>query len=103
MDYKKQIADLLVEALYQRSRFSREMLACELEGAAASIETLLAERDAAVEDLRGNCEFCANRGSIPAGYFSSASCKYSQEWGTTGDVCPHWQWRGPQKGGTDHG
>lgn len=41
--YRKQAADLRMEAMHQRNRFGRDMLAKELESAAASIETLAAE------------------------------------------------------------
>lgn len=51
MDYKKFIESLRDEAMFQRSRFSRDVIASELESAATAIETLLAERDAAVNSL----------------------------------------------------
>lgn len=38
--FKKQAADLRLEALHQRNRFGRHLLAGELESAAASIEEL---------------------------------------------------------------
>ena len=38
--YQKQAADLRMEAMHQRDRFGRDMLAKELESAAASIEDL---------------------------------------------------------------
>lgn len=38
--YRKQAADLRMEAMHQRDRFGRDMLAKELESAATSIEDL---------------------------------------------------------------
>jgi len=38
--YKRQAADLRMEAMHQRGRFGRDLLARELEGAAATIEDL---------------------------------------------------------------
>lgn len=43
--YRKQAADLRLEAMHQRDRFGRDMLAKELESAAASIEDLLREME----------------------------------------------------------
>lgn len=45
--YRRQAADLRLEAMHQRNRFGRDLLAKELEGAAATIETL-------VEKLEGS-------------------------------------------------
>lgn len=44
--YKQQAADLRLEAMHQRNRFGRHLLAMELEGAAATIEALVAELEA---------------------------------------------------------
>lgn len=38
--YKRQAADLRLEAMHQRDRFGRNLLATELEEAAATIEAL---------------------------------------------------------------
>lgn len=57
-DYKELIEQLRDESAFQRDRFARFVLADELEGAASAIETLLAERNAAVEHLRGDCDQC---------------------------------------------
>lgn len=80
---------------------------CELcDQAADAIETLLAERDAAVKELRGICWCCVN--GRPMGMIgrlrSCTTCDYMAERGMLGVVgrekdCPHWQWRGPQKEG----
>ena len=43
--YRKQAAALRMEAMPQRDRFGRDMLAKELESAAASIEDLLRETE----------------------------------------------------------
>lgn len=44
--YRKQAADLRMEAMHQRDRFGRDLLAQELESAAATIEELAAEMEA---------------------------------------------------------
>lgn len=74
------------------------------ESAATAIETLLTERDAAVEDLRGMCWCCANGEKYENGLpFSRATtCEYMREFGAVARSggkckCSHWQWRGPQK------
>ena len=45
--YKRQAADLRLEAMHQRDRFGRNLLATELEEAAATIEALAAKLEAA--------------------------------------------------------
>ena len=45
--YKQPAAGLRLEALHQRTRFGRNLLAMELEGAAATIEALTARLEAA--------------------------------------------------------
>lgn len=80
---------------------------CELcDQAADAIETLLKERDAAVEDLRGSCWCCSNgKPWEKAGPLSKMiCCKHMKEWGAvaiSGKACKcqYWQWRGPQEGG----
>ena len=44
--YQRQAADLRLEAMHQRDRFGRDLLARELESAAATIEELAAEMEA---------------------------------------------------------
>lgn len=44
--YLQQAADLRLEAMHQRDRFGRDLLARELESAAATIEELAAEMEA---------------------------------------------------------
>lgn len=51
MDYENLIEQLRDEALFQRTRHNRLVIADELESAATAIETLLAERKAAAEGL----------------------------------------------------
>lgn len=96
MDYKELIAQL------------RDESNCDVldyvDDAADAIETLLAERDAAVDDLRGNCWCCANgKPWEKAGPLSKMTCcEHLKEWGAvaiSGKACKcqHWQWRGPQK------
>lgn len=92
MDYKEFIKTLRDEALFQRSRFGRDLIATELESAATAIETLLAERDAAVEELsrrphHSTCKYGENCDYISA-ITGFPDC-YS---------CDKWEWRGPQKG-----
>lgn len=43
--YQRQAADLRLEAMHQRDRFGRDLLARELESAAATIEELVAETE----------------------------------------------------------
>lgn len=45
--YKRQAADLRLEAMHQRDRFGRNLLATELEEAAATIEALAEKLEAA--------------------------------------------------------
>ena len=110
MDYKELVKDFRAEAEFQRVNFGFSTVAKELDAAASAIETLLAERDAAVEELRGICWCCAN--GKPMGRIgrlrSCTTCDYMAERGMLGVVgrekdCPHWRWRGPQKeGGEQH-
>lgn len=69
-----------------------------------AIETLLAERDAAVEELRGMCWCCANGEKLKKApmWSMATTCKYMRELGALARSggkckCQHWQWRGPQK------
>ena len=104
MDYKAMISARRREAAYLRESRGQHTLATEFEEDATAIETLLSERDAAVEDLRGNCWCCANgKPWEKAGPLSKMTCcEHLKEWGavaTSGKACKcqHWQWRGPQK------
>lgn len=99
MDYKELIKQFRDESTFQRDRFSRFVLADELEAAATAIETLLAEREAAIEDLRLiGCEACKYQ-RLEA--FKSPCCECIE----TGSQSDFWEWRGPtppdreQKGG----
>ena len=81
-----------------------------LQNVTDALEETMAERDAAVEELRGICWCCAN--GKPMGRIgrlrSCTTCDYMAERGMLGVVgrekdCPHWRWRGPQKeGGEQH-
>ena len=79
---------------------------CEVcDQAADAMEILLAERDAAVEDLRGRCWCCVHGEPWePAGPLSKLmGCEHLSELGVLARgggkcKCPHWKWRGPQKG-----
>lgn len=77
MDYKELIKKLR----------EKDGCRCECLRAATAIETLLAERDAAVEELRGECRVCEHRGE----------CLFNDQCGNGSN----WQWRGPQKGAGD--
>ena len=59
--------------------------------AATAIETLLAERDAAVKELHGRCSKCKHFSSGLL-EFPCTDCRFER--GTS----DHWEWRGPQKG-----
>ena len=85
MDYKE---------LINRLRYSR---ACsdDIAEAATAIETLLAERDAAVEDLWGYCRVCTHA-NIGKDGFPCVKCKHIEFYGT--QEIDGWEWRGPQKG-----
>lgn len=67
-----------------------------------AIETLLAERDAAVKDLHGDCRCCANN----TGWHNIGKCITCLH-ETAPITLPefnridNWQWRGPQKEGGD--
>lgn len=73
---------------------------------ADTIENLLAERDAALEELRGICWCCASgKPWEKAGPLSNlTACEHLSECGVLAcggrnSKCQHWQWRGPQKEG----
>lgn len=81
MDYKE-----LIKAL--RGKNALDAIAYSTN-AADAIETLLAERDAALEDMKGICSFCAHK----------KTCQFGNH---LRDICvngSNWQWRGPQKEG----
>lgn len=64
---------------------------CEMcDQAADALETLLAERDAAIDDIQRNCINCAytesnNSNHTPCEFIEF--CSFAE----------HWKWRGPQK------
>lgn len=68
-----------------------------LREAASTIESLLAERDAAVEKMVGDCDECVNA-DTPAQEYPCYFCRFSV-YGKNGDNY-YWKWRGPQKGET---
>lgn len=88
MDYKE-----LIDRLKNiRFLYADNGLKCEsiCKDAATAIETLLAERDAAVEELRGRCSKCKHlRSGILE--FPCADCCFES------GKSDHWEWRGPQK------
>lgn len=97
MDYKE-----LIRRLDDCGEFDGDLL----DDAAEAIETLLAERDAAVEDLHGDCRFCKHRAMRrPFWRCPCSTCKYEDATtfmpeDTATHVNDNWQWRGPQKGAT---
>lgn len=102
MDYKVLIALLRDNGMVKTKD--------DIECAADAIETLLAERDAAVEELRGICWCCANGRPMRtnAGIYSKiTACDHLEDRGIRGCAgrekgCPYWQWRGPQKEQTNN-
>jgi len=78
-----------------------------LEKAATAIETLLAERDAAVEDLRGLCWCCVRGKKYENGlsWSRATTCEHMRELGVVARIggkckCQYWQWRGSKGGGS---
>lgn len=104
MDYKELITEIrmYIVKTYQIG-FRSEIC----PKAADAIETLLEERDAAVEELRGICWCCANGKPMRTNAWPHnkiTTCEHLAERGILGHAgrrkeCPYWQWRGPQKGG----
>lgn len=100
MDYKELIEQL--RNAFREDGYELEQSVCE--SAADAIETLLVERDAAVEDLRGMCWCCSHATPWLDAFGDGrlATCEYIEERGVLARdggkcKCPHWQWRGPQK------
>lgn len=111
MDHKGFVELLREEASFQRSRFHRDLIATEMESAANAIETLLAERDAAVEDLHrlhticmdigGSCPECGDQ----INELLDAACVFCWNGGFGCWVddpkeesrCAAFKWRGPRK------
>lgn len=94
MDYKE-----LIERLkyYGTTYAIGDNLGREINGsddlmltAATAIETLLAERDVAVEEMHGRCIKC-NHFSVGFLDYPCTDCRYE------GGANDHWKWRGPQK------
>ena len=93
---------------FQKDGYELERSVCE--SAADVIETLLAERDAAVEELRGLCWCCAHgkRWENAPLWSNATTCEHMKEQGVLAHSggkckCPHWQWRGPRWSGYDTG
>lgn len=103
MDYE------LTEELRSLSKYVPEQM-CDGEGkdplerAADTIETLLAERDALIEELRGICWCCAHgrEWENGPGLIKMITCERLKEIEFL-TRCPHWQWRGPKKDGAGQG
>lgn len=91
MDYRETIDAM-------RSTDPKEVF-CHSIDAADAIETLLAERDAVVEDLRGLCWYCIHGrpwekadplSKLTGCEVGALSCAGLNR------KCPYWQWRGPR-------
>ena len=88
MDYKE-----LIEKLRNKCGCN-----CECLQAATAIETLLAERDAAVNLLHGACYACINKET----HYYKEPCSLCK-WGGMRHTVPiaklqdSWKWRGPKK------
>ena len=87
MDYKELIE---YKALIEDLRDAADVTGvCEIElrDAATAIETLLAEREAAMEDLRGRCDICKHR----------RVCLFDEQHriGCANSKRGHWEWSGP--------
>lgn len=88
MDYKELIE---YKALIEDLKAAADLTGvCEIElrDAATAIETLLAEREAAVADLTSICQDSGDACHL---------CKHLP-CAPKHDRCIGWQWRGPQKG-----
>lgn len=95
-DYKE-----LIERLKRPNFCGEQRIA-----AATAIETLLAERDAAVEELRGICWFCAHgkKWDKAPERSNMTTCDYMKESGVLACLgrkhdCKHWEWRGLKEKG----
>lgn len=89
--YMLQAADALEEL--QRSEQDNVNLTGELAKVAAELEQAKAERDAAIEDIKGDCEKCIHFHITWNGCTPDFECLLS-------DQCLNrdmWQWRGPQR------
>lgn len=86
MDYKG-----LIEQLRSASRLQGTWLRNRMVEAAAAIETLLAERDAAMADVQKNCNTCCwwHDGGCCAPLELYGGCDFS--------VRQAWKWHGSQK------
>lgn len=97
MDYKE-----LIEQLRFTQESNTSILLCLCADAATAIETLLAKRDAAVEELRGICWCCVNGkkwGKAPS-WSKMTTCEHLKEQGILArgggkSKCLYWKWRGP--------
>lgn len=107
MDYE------LIEGLRSLSKHVPEQMCDEkgkdpLERAADVIETLLAERDVLIEELRGICWCCAHgrKWKNAPGWSKMTTCEHLKEIGVLArsggkTKCPHWEWRGAKGGAID--
>lgn len=89
--YMLQAADALEEL--QRSEQDNVNLTGELAKVAAELEQAEAERDAAIEDIKGDCEKCIHFHITWNGCTPDFECPLS-------DQCLNrdmWQWRGLQR------
>jgi len=95
----------LLGQLYRLSRTRDALIHTEMSFACAdaanAIETLLAERDALIEELRGICWCCAHgrKWENAPGWSKMTTCEHLKDIGVLArsggkTKCPHWEWRG---------
>lgn len=94
MDYKELIEELRMVASWDGICYDCN----QCVKAAAALETMLAERDAAVTLTHGKCYACKNKETK----YSDEPCSLCK-WGAMRCMVPvaklqdSWEWRGPQK------
>lgn len=91
MDYKELVDELRFLSLHVPEGMCDYDGKDPLEKAADAIETILAERDAAVEDIHRDCITCAHSESNNKDHIT---CKFMEAC----RFAEHWEWRGPKKG-----
>ena len=92
----------LFRKLHPETRFKPWYIEVYQE-AADELEKLRAERDAAVEDMRGICYLCKKAEPVNIGLRTLKTCEHLKERKAIATNkrpgCPHFEWRGPQKEG----
>lgn len=101
MDYKIYVNKLRkAAAVLEKYRPGLTSMISAFYKCACIIETLLAERDAALNDLRGMCWCCIN-GQRWEKSKNLVTCEHLKQQGILAAggsrKCEYWQWRGPKK------